>query len=52
MSPENTHKLMGLYMEVLILGAILWYMVSASLTLQHLRKTAKENINHVLKYDT
>ncbi len=29
-SPENTHKLMGFYMEVLILhvGAILQYMVS------------------------
>ncbi len=28
MNPENiTHKLMGLYMEVLILGVILWYMV-------------------------
>ncbi len=32
-SPENTHKLMGFYMEVLILGVILQYMVSASLTL-------------------
>ncbi len=31
MSPETTHKLMGFYMEVLILGAILQYMVSASL---------------------
>ncbi len=32
MSPENTHKLMGFYMEVLILGIILQYMVSASLS--------------------
>ncbi len=31
-SPENTHKLMGFYMEVLILGVILQYMVSASLS--------------------
>ncbi len=31
MSPENTRKLMGFYMEVLILGAILQYMVSAAL---------------------
>ncbi len=31
MSPENTRKLMRFYMEVLILGVILWYMVSASL---------------------
>ncbi len=30
MSPENTQKLMGAYMEVLILGVILQYMVSAS----------------------
>ncbi len=29
MSPENTHKLMGFYMEGLILGTILYYMVSA-----------------------
>ncbi len=29
MSPEDTHKLMGLYMEVLILGVILQYMVSS-----------------------
>ncbi len=28
MSPENTYKLMGFYMEVLILGVILWYMFS------------------------
>ncbi len=28
MSPENTHKLMGLYMEVLILGVICtWFML-------------------------
>ncbi len=33
MSPENTHKLMAFYMEVLIVGAIIKYMVSASLTL-------------------
>ncbi len=33
MSPQNTHKLMGFYMEVLILGVTLQYMVSASLTL-------------------
>ncbi len=26
MSPENTHKLMGFYMEVLILGVMLYYM--------------------------
>ncbi len=32
-SPENTHKLMGFYMEVLILGVIFQYMISASLTL-------------------
>ncbi len=33
MSPETIHKLLGFYMEVLILGAIhvLQYMVSASL---------------------
>ncbi len=31
MSPENAHKLMGFYMEILILGIILQYMVSASL---------------------
>ncbi len=29
MSPETTHKLMGFYVEVLILGVILQYMVSA-----------------------
>ncbi len=29
MSPESTHKLMGFYMEVLILGVILQYLVSA-----------------------
>ncbi len=33
MSPENSHKLMEFYMEVLILGVILQYMVSAYLTL-------------------
>ncbi len=27
MCPENTHKLMGFYMVVLILGVILQYMV-------------------------
>ncbi len=27
MSPENTHKLMGFYTEVLILGIMLQYMV-------------------------
>ncbi len=32
MSPENTHKPMGFYMEVLVLGVILQYMVSASLS--------------------
>ncbi len=32
MSPETAHKLMGLYMEILILDAILQYMVSASLS--------------------
>ncbi len=32
MSPENTHKLMGFYMEGLILGVILQYMVSVSLS--------------------
>ncbi len=32
MSPETTYKLMGFYMEVLILGAILQYMVYASLS--------------------
>ncbi len=32
MSPEITHKLIGFYMEVLILGTILQYMVSASLS--------------------
>ncbi len=32
MSPENTHKLIGIYMEVLILGITLQYMVSASLS--------------------
>ncbi len=32
MNPENTHKLMGFYVEVLILGVILRYMVSASLS--------------------
>ncbi len=31
MIPENTHKFMGFYMEVLILGILFWYMVSASL---------------------
>ncbi len=30
MSPESTHKLMGFYMEGLILGVILEYTVSAS----------------------
>ncbi len=35
MSLENTHKLMGFYMEVLVLGVILQYMVSASLTSVH-----------------
>ncbi len=34
MSPETTPKLMGFYMEVLILGVILEYMVSASLPLE------------------
>ncbi len=29
MSPESTHKLMGFYMEVVILGVILQYMISA-----------------------
>ncbi len=29
MSPENTHTLMEFYMEVLILGVIFLYMVSA-----------------------
>ncbi len=29
MSPENAHKLMEFYMEVLILDVILQYMVSA-----------------------
>ncbi len=38
MSPENSHKLMGFYMEVLILGVILQYMVSASLTLWLLKR--------------
>ncbi len=33
MSPENTHTLMGLYMEVLVLGIILQYVVSASFKL-------------------
>ncbi len=33
MSPESTHKLMGFYMEVLILGVILQYVVSASFKL-------------------
>ncbi len=32
-SPENVHKLMGFYMEVVILGAILQYMLFASLML-------------------
>ncbi len=32
MSPENTHKLMGFYVEVLILGVVLQCMVSASLS--------------------
>ncbi len=32
MSPENIHKLMGFYMEVLKLGVVLQYMVSAALT--------------------
>ncbi len=32
MSPETMHKIMGFYMEVLILGVILQYMVSASLS--------------------
>ncbi len=32
MSPETTHKLMGFYTEVLLLGGILYYMVSASLS--------------------
>ncbi len=32
MSPENTHKLMGFYMEVLILGVVLQYIVSASVS--------------------
>ncbi len=31
MSPENTHKLMGFYIALLILGIVL-YMVSASLS--------------------
>ncbi len=31
MSPENTHKRMGFYMAVLILGDMLQYMVSAPL---------------------
>ncbi len=30
MSPEYNHKFMGFYMEVLVLGVILKYMVSAS----------------------
>ncbi len=30
MSPENVHKLMGFYIEVLILSVILQYMVSAA----------------------
>ncbi len=40
LSPESTHKLMGfymyMYMEVLILGIILHYMVSAPLKLVHI----------------
>ncbi len=33
MSPETyTHELMGFYMEVLILGIILQYMIAASLS--------------------
>ncbi len=32
MSPQTTHKLMGFYMKVLILGVILQYMVSDSLS--------------------
>ncbi len=31
MSLEDTHKLMGIYMEILILGVMLQYMVTASL---------------------
>ncbi len=31
MSPENTHRLMVFYTEVLTLGIILQYLVSASL---------------------
>ncbi len=33
MSPETTHKLMGLYMEISMLGVILQYMVSPSFKL-------------------
>ncbi len=32
MSPENTHKLTGFYMEDLILDVIFQYMISASLS--------------------
>ncbi len=40
MSPENSHKLMGIYMEVLILGV----MVSASVSTAHFVEAhCKEN---------
>ncbi len=35
MSPENAHKLMGFYMEVLIPGVIVQYMVSAALAVSN-----------------
>ncbi len=47
MSQENTHKLMGSYMEVSIVGVILQYMVSASFGCSYkvYRVNPKYNIN-------
>ncbi len=52
MSPENTHKLMGLYMEVVILhvGVILQYMVSAFLTLYARKQFFTPCVTKVLEY--
>ncbi len=42
MNPQTTHNLLGSYMEVLILGTILQYMVCASLSRSHIHALALE----------
>ncbi len=54
MSPENTRKLMGFYMEALILGVMLQYMVCASFPIGRiaLYYTMRRNISYksILQY--